>query len=197
MNLSVNQHVACPQGQTSSEFRALLCSLVPLGCCRKGITADSCRHEAPLLPFGLFGCSVVSDPLTPQIVAHQAPLSMGFTRQEYWSGKLFPSSGDLPDPGIKPGPPASQADSLPSELPQKLRRSTSVQFSHSVLSNSLRPHESQHARPPCPSQLLEFTQTHVHRVSDAIQPSHPLSSPSPPAPNPSQHQSFPMNQLFP
>ena len=39
-------------------------------------------------------------------------------------------------------------------------------------------------------QLLEFTQTHVHRVSDAIQPSHPLLSPSPPAPNPSQHQSL-------
>ena len=45
-------------------------------------------------------------------------------------------------------------------------------------------------------QLPEFTQTHVHRVSDAIQPSHPLSSPSPPAPNPSQHQSFPVSQLF-
>ena len=44
--------------------------------------------------------------------------------------------------------------------------------------------------------LPEFTQTHVHRVSDAIQPSHPLSSPSPPAPNPSQHQSLPMSQLF-
>ena len=39
-------------------------------------------------------------------------------------------------------------------------------------------------------QLPEFTQTHVHRVRDAIQPSHPLSSPSPPAPNPSQHQSL-------
>ena len=49
---------------------------------------------------------------------------------------------------------------------------------------------------PVYHQLLEFTQTHVHRVSDAIQPSHPLSSPSPPAPNPSQHQSFPMTQLF-
>ena len=44
--------------------------------------------------------------------------------------------------------------------------------------------------------LREFTQTHVHRVSDAIQPSHPLSSPSPPASNPSQHQSFPMSQHF-
>ena len=43
---------------------------------------------------------------------------------------------------------------------------------------------------PVHHQLLEFAQTHVHRVSDAIQPSHPLSSPSPPAPNPSQHQSL-------
>ena len=65
---------------------------------------------------------------------------------------------------------------------------SSVQFSRSVMSNSLRPHESQHARPPCPSQLPEFTQTHAHWVSDAIQPSHPLSSPSPPTSNPSQDQ---------
>ena len=49
---------------------------------------------------------------------------------------------------------------------------------------------------PVHHQLPEFTQTHVHRVSDAIQPSHPLSSPSPLAPNPSQHESFPMSQLF-
>ena len=51
---------------------------------------------------------------------------------------------------------------------------------------------------PVQKQLTEFTQTHVHRVHDAIKPSHPRSSPSPPAPNPSQHQSlFPMSQLFP
>ena len=49
---------------------------------------------------------------------------------------------------------------------------------------------------PVHHHLPEFTQTHVHRVSDVIQPSHPLSSPSAPAPNPSQHQSFPMSQLF-
>ena len=50
---------------------------------------------------------------------------------------------------------------------------------------------------PVHHHLLEFTQTHVHRVSDAIQPSHPLSSPLPPAPSPSQHQSlFPVSQLF-
>ena len=61
------------------------------------------------------------------------------------------------------------------------------QFSHSVMSDSLQPHELQHARPPW---LLEFPQTHVHRVGDAIQPSHPLSSPSPPAPNLSQHESL-------
>ena len=52
------------------------------------------------------------------------------------------------------------------------------------MSDSLRPHESQHTRPPCPSPLPEFTQTHVHQVSDAIQPSHPLSTllPLPPIP---------------
>ena len=67
---------------------------------------------------------------------------------------------------------------------------SSVQFNHSVVSDSLRPHESQHARPPYPFHLLEFTQTQVHRVGDAIQPSHPLSSLFLPAPNPSQHQSL-------
>ena len=49
---------------------------------------------------------------------------------------------------------------------------------------------------PVHHQLPEFTETHIHRVSNAIQPSHPLLSPSPPAPNPSQNQSFPMSQLF-
>ena len=67
---------------------------------------------------------------------------------------------------------------------------SSVQFSRSVMSDSLQPHELQYARPPCPSPLPEFTQTHVHWVGDAIQSSHPRSSPSPPAPNPSQHQSL-------
>ena len=63
-----------------------------------------------------------------------------------------------------------------------------VQFSRSVVSNSMQPLESQHARPPCPSPTPGVHSNSVHRVSDAIQPSHPLSSPSPPAPNPSQHQ---------
>ena len=59
--------------------------------------------------------------VTPQTVAHQAPLSMGFSRQEYWSGLTFPSPGDLPNPGFEPGSPACQADSLPAELLGKLQ----------------------------------------------------------------------------
>ena len=52
-------------------------------------------------------------------VAHQATPSMGFSRQEYWSGLPFPSPGDLPDPGIKPRSPTLQADALTSEPPGK------------------------------------------------------------------------------
>ena len=62
--------------------------------------------------------------------------------------------------------------------------------SYSVMSDSLRPHGLQHARPPCPSPTPRVYSTHVHWVGDAIQPSHPLSSPSPPAFNHSQHQSL-------
>ena len=51
----------------------------------------------------------------PWTAARQAPLSVGFSRQEYWSGLPWPPPGDLPSPGIKPGSPALQADSLPSE----------------------------------------------------------------------------------
>ena len=52
-------------------------------------------------------------------VAYQAPLSIGFSRQEYWSGLPFHSPGDLPDPGVEPGSPALQADALTSEPPRK------------------------------------------------------------------------------
>ena len=57
-------------------------------------------------------CPTLCDPMDCSLVAHQAPLSMGFSRQEYWSGLPFPSPGDLPNPGIKPGSLALQADSL-------------------------------------------------------------------------------------
>ena len=56
---------------------------------------------------------------TPWTVAYQVPPSMGFSRQEYWSGLPFPSVGDLPDSGVEPGPAALQADSFPSEPPGK------------------------------------------------------------------------------
>ena len=59
----------------------------------------------------------MSDSATPWTVARQAPLSMGFPRQEHWSGLLFPSLGDLLDPGIEPGSPALQEVSLRSEPP--------------------------------------------------------------------------------
>ena len=58
--------------------------------------------------------------VTPWIVAYHAPPSMEFPRQEYWSGLLFPSPGDLPNPGIKPGSPTLQTDALLSEPPDKL-----------------------------------------------------------------------------
>ena len=67
-----------------------------------GEVAQSCPTLCDLMDCSLPGSSV-----------------MGFSRQEYWSGSLFPSPGDLPDPGIKPRSPTLQADSLPSELPGK------------------------------------------------------------------------------
>ena len=63
---------------------------------------------------------------TPWTVAYQLPLSMGFSRQEYWSGLPFPFPGDLPNPGIEPESSALQADTLPSEPPGK----SIVQWNH-------------------------------------------------------------------
>ena len=61
----------------------------------------------------------MSNSATQWAVAYQAPQSMGFSRQEYWSVLLFPSPGDLPDPGMEPGSPTLQVDSLLSEPPAK------------------------------------------------------------------------------
>ena len=57
--------------------------------------------------------------MTPWTVAYHVPLSMGFSKQEYWSGVLLPSPEDLPDPGIEPGSPTPGADALLSEPPGK------------------------------------------------------------------------------
>ena len=84
----------------------------------------------------------MSDSATPWTVADQAPLSMEFSRQEYWSGLLFPSPGDLPYPGIEPRSPTLQADPLISEPPGRPR----TELSRSVVSDSLRPRGLQPTR---------------------------------------------------
>ena len=93
---------------------------------------------------------------------------------------LFIKSGGGPDVGPD--------YCFPTYTQDILTMISTLLFSHSVVSSALRPHELYHARPPCPSPTLEFTQIHVHWVSDAIQPSHPLSSPSPLTFSLSQHQ---------
>ena len=97
----------------------------------------------------------------------------------------YPFSRDLLDPGIELESPALQTDSLPVVC-------GSVQFSSVAQSCPTLCDLMNHSTPGLPvhCQLPEFTQIHVHWVGDAIQASHPLSSPSPPAPNPSQHQSL-------
>ena len=65
-------------------------------------------------------------------VAHQAPPSMGFSRQEYWSGLPFPSPGDLPNPGIEPRSPTLQADALTSEPPEKPLMVTVISYTSAL-----------------------------------------------------------------
>ena len=65
--------------------------------------------------------------VTPWTIANQAPLSMGFSKEEYWSGLPFPSPGYLPDPGIEPRSPSLQADALPSAIQEAIQE-TLVQF---------------------------------------------------------------------
>ena len=74
------------------------------------------------------------------------------------------------------------------KLKQNYHQFSSAQFSCSVVSDSLQPHESQHTRPPCPPPAPRVYSNSCPPVGDATQPSHLLSSPSPPAPNPTQHQ---------
>ena len=117
----------------------------------------------------------------------------------------IPFSRDIPNSGIKPQCPALQAGSLRSDPPGKLsefplkkkKKKTNhappfPQFSSVAQScpTLCNPMNSSTPGLPVHHQLPEFTQTHIHRVSDSIQPSHPRSSPSPPASNPSQHQSL-------
>ena len=103
------------------------CVVISLGLIpRAGITSldsDQLREKHKHFPMMVMCRVCVCESLsrvrifaTPRTIAHQAPLSMGFSRQTYWSGLPFSSPGDLPDPGIEPGSPVLQADSLPFEL---------------------------------------------------------------------------------
>ena len=90
----------------------------------RGVRASfmNIHHLFGVLSLVIYVCvsrSVMSNSATPWTVVCQAPLSMEFFRQEYWSGLPFPSPGNLPDPEIEPGSPALQADSLRSEPPGK------------------------------------------------------------------------------
>ena len=111
------------------------------------------------------------------------------------------SAGDIRDTGSVPGSGRSPGGGIPwsgqttsifmhreSHGWSSLVGYSPVQFSCSVVSDSLRPHGLQHAGFPVLHQPLELAQTHVHWVGDAIQPPHPLSSPSPPTFSHSQHQ---------
>ena len=86
---------------------------------------------------------------TPWTLSYQPPPSMGFSRQEYWSGLPFPSPGDLPDPGIEPASPALQADALPSEPPWK-PYSEVLLLSHFSRVDSVQPQRRQPTRLPSP-----------------------------------------------
>ena len=156
--------------------------------------------------------------VTPWTVAHQVPPSFGLSRQEYSSGLPLPSPGVFPTQGLNPGLShcrqtftiwatrevitnkhlsltASPGEGDLMRLFCYTAGKFSVcfwilQFSSVAQSCSTLCNPMNRSTPGLPvhHQLPEFTQTHVHHVGDAIQPSHPLSSPSPPAPNPSQHQ---------
>ena len=109
--------------------------------------------------------SVVSDSVTSWTVAHQAPLSMGFSRQEYWSGLPLLPPEYFPDPGTELRSPVLQANSLlfePPGVPISSVQSLSRVRLFTTLLN--------HSTPGLPvhHKLPEFTQTHAHRVSDAI-----------------------------
>ena len=130
-------------------------------------------------------CSAMPDSAAPG-TAHWAPLSLRSPRQEYWSRVPFPTAGDLLHPEIEPASLVSPA-SAGRYFTTQFR---SVQFSSVVQSCPTLCDPMNCSTPGLPvhHKLPESTQTHVHWVGDAIQPSHPLSSNSPPARNPSQHQ---------
>ena len=125
-----------------------------------------------------------------------------------WNSHLLGSSSDFPTCEIslspEPGLNCLSTGCLYSSAPARLDSSLLCAFIHSIQLSSVTqscptlcdPMNRSMSGLPVHHQLPKFTQTHVHQVGDAIQTSHPLLSPSSPAPSPSQHQYFPMSQLF-
>ena len=116
----------------------------------------------------------------------------GILQVRYWSGKSFLFPGNLPNSGVEPRSPTLQVPLLSAIIIKLLfiyyipvNQFSSVAQSCLTLCD---PMNLSTPGLPVHHQLPEFTQTHAHQVGDAIQPSHPLSSSSPPALNPSQHQ---------
>ena len=154
----------------------------------------ACRILMPQVKVKVKSLSRIWLFVTPWTVAYQAPPSMGFPKQEYWSGLLFSSPRDLPGQGIEPGSPALQAHALPSEPPGKSilmphpgikLRSLAVKaqspnhwtFSsccYSVIQSCptlCNPMDCSMPGFPVLDHLLELAQTQVRWVGDAIQPS--------------------------
>ena len=104
-------------------------------------------------------CLTLCDPMDSGL--HQAPLSMGFSRQEYWSGLPFPSPGNLPDPGIEPRSPTLEADALPSEPPGKSKIGIKIQLSDNQLSNP-----SLHYCLGCSFKSLDNRDNSVHTLKE-------------------------------
>ena len=150
--------------------------------------ADCARHSA-VLCLVTQSCLTLCDPVDCSLLGSSVH---GILQARILELLPFPSPGDLPEPGTEPRSPTLQVDSLLSEPLGEALKSASVQFSSVAQWCPTLCHPMNRSTPGLPvhHQLPEFTQTHVHRVNDAIQPSHPLLSPSPPAPNPSQHQSL-------
>ena len=141
-----------------------------------GSLSSSVAHACWVTP-------IMSDSATPGIGAHQAPLFMGFSRQEYYSGLPCAPPGDLPNSGEE------LLSLLTLNCIGDAFFTTSVTYRSSCCSVTKWCPILHHSMTgfPVPHHLLEFAQFHVHCIGDAIQPSHPLS-PFSPAFNLSQHQ---------